>query len=78
MLCSGHYVHPYEPVFPGIRDGLFKGQVIHSRSYKECREFEDKNVVVVGIGNTGADVTVELSRVAKQVRFVCYNRENVI
>lgn len=29
--------------------------------------FEDKTVVTVGIGNSGVDVAVELSRVAKQV-----------
>lgn len=67
MLCSGHYIHPFVPKFPGLQDGIFKGQVIHSRDYKDGKEFEDKNVVVVGIGNTGADVTVELSRIARQV-----------
>lgn len=30
--------------------------------------FEDKVVAVVGIGNSGGDVAVELSKVAKQVR----------
>jgi dimethylaniline monooxygenase (N-oxide forming) len=45
----------------------FKGTIIHSHSYKKPDSFVDKNVVVVGIGNTGGDVVVELSSVTKRV-----------
>lgn len=69
MLCSGHHTEPSVPTFPGLQDGTFKGRVLHSHSYKDDRGFEDQNVLVVGIGNSGADVTVELSRTAKQVRY---------
>ncbi|CAP25130.1 Protein CBG04431 [Caenorhabditis briggsae] len=34
------------------------------------RGYEDKTVVVIGIGNSGGDVAVELSRIAKQVYLV--------
>lgn len=34
----------------------------------EVLGFEDKRVVAVGIGNSGADIAVELSRVSEQVR----------
>lgn len=51
----------------GIQDGTFKGTVLHSHSYKDSRGYEDKRVVVVGIGNSGGDIAVELSRVAEKV-----------
>ncbi|WAR30988.1 FMO5-like protein, partial [Mya arenaria] len=46
---------------------LFKGKIIHSHDYKNSLSYEDKRVVIVGIGNSGGDAAVELSRVASQV-----------
>ncbi|KHN82777.1 Dimethylaniline monooxygenase [N-oxide-forming] 5 [Toxocara canis] len=66
MLCSGHHVDPYWPVpFPGQTD--FKGTILHSHDYKDPLRFDDKRVIVVGIGNSGGDIAVELSKIAKKV-----------
>lgn len=46
----------------------FKGQYLHSREYKDVEAFRGKRVLVVGIGNTGGDLSVELSRVAAKVQ----------
>lgn len=43
------------------------GQKIHSWQYKAPKGFEDQTVLIVGIGNSGGDMAVELGRVAKQV-----------
>jgi dimethylaniline monooxygenase (N-oxide forming) len=51
---------------PGI--DKFKGQYFHSRDYKTAEEWRGKRVVVIGIGNSGGDIAVELSRVTKQVQ----------
>ena len=40
---------------------------MHTHDYRNHKGLEDKNVVVVGIGNSGGDVSVDLSRIAKQV-----------
>lgn len=45
----------------------FEGKYFHSRDYKTPEEWRDKKVVVIGIGNSGGDIAVELSRVTKQV-----------
>ncbi|NWS75719.1 FMO4 monooxygenase, partial [Crotophaga sulcirostris] len=68
MVCTGHYQEPYLPLasFPGI-DTRFKGQYLHSQEYKDAEAFRGKRVLVVGIGNTGGDLSVELSRVAAKV-----------
>ncbi|ROL55564.1 Dimethylaniline monooxygenase [N-oxide-forming] 5 [Anabarilius grahami] len=67
MVCTGHHCHPHLPLkdFPGI--DTFKGKYFHSRDYKTPEELRGKRVVVIGIGNSGGDIAVELSRMAKQV-----------
>lgn len=49
-------------------DTHFKGQYLHSQEYKDAEAFRGKRVLVVGIGNTGGDLSVELSRVAAKVQ----------
>lgn len=65
MVCSGHHSCPHVPEFPGLSE--FKGEVRHAHTYKDYRGFENKRVVVVGIGNSGGDIAVELSRIASKV-----------
>uniref|UniRef100_A0A8C0QTY4 Flavin-containing monooxygenase n=1 Tax=Canis lupus dingo TaxID=286419 RepID=A0A8C0QTY4_CANLU len=67
MVCSGLYSDPFLPLqnFPGIK--RFKGQYIHSLEYKNPEKFRGKKIVVVGIGNSGTDLAIELSHVASQV-----------
>uniref|UniRef100_A0A8C5U9W8 Flavin-containing monooxygenase n=1 Tax=Malurus cyaneus samueli TaxID=2593467 RepID=A0A8C5U9W8_9PASS len=65
MVCTGHYQEPYLPLasFPGI-DSRFQGQRLHSWEYRDVEDFRGKRVLLVGIGNTGGDLAVELSHVA--------------
>lgn len=57
------------PDFCAGIDTCFKGQYLHSREYKDVEAFRGKRVLVVGLGNTGGDLSVELSRVAAKVQF---------
>uniref|UniRef100_G1RYU9 Flavin-containing monooxygenase n=1 Tax=Nomascus leucogenys TaxID=61853 RepID=G1RYU9_NOMLE len=67
MVCTGHFLNPHLPLeaFPGIHK--FKGQILHSQEYKIPEGFQGKRVLVIGLGNTGGDIAVELSRTAAQV-----------
>ncbi|TKR72296.1 hypothetical protein L596_019768 [Steinernema carpocapsae] len=66
MVCSGHHTEAYWPdPFPG--QNSFKGKIMHSHDYKMPKGFEDQTVVVVGIGNSGGDIAVELSKITKKV-----------
>uniref|UniRef100_UPI00398F4D23 flavin-containing monooxygenase 5-like isoform X2 n=1 Tax=Pristiophorus japonicus TaxID=55135 RepID=UPI00398F4D23 len=67
LVCTGHHVNPHLPLdsFPGIEK--FEGQYMHSKEYKDPVRFEGKRVIVIGIGNSGSDLAVEISRLAKQV-----------
>ena len=64
FVASGHHWDPKwpEPPFPGE----FAGEELHSHYYREPDErFADKNVLVLGIGNSATDISVETSRVSK-------------
>ncbi|KAM6217533.1 LOW QUALITY PROTEIN: flavin-containing monooxygenase 5-like [Rhynchocyon petersi] len=64
MVCTGHHTNAYLPLesFPGIEK--FKGQYFHSRDSPEA--FAGKRVIIIGIGNSGGDLAVEISHTAKQ------------
>ncbi|CAM5160758.1 unnamed protein product [Natator depressus] len=67
MVCTGHHTNAHLPLdsFPGIEK--FRGRYFHSRDYKKPQEFSGKRVIVIGIGNSGTDLAVELSHSAAQV-----------
>ncbi|XP_048669823.1 flavin-containing monooxygenase 5 [Marmota marmota marmota] len=67
MVCTGHHTNAHLPLesFPGIEK--FKGQYFHSRDYENPEAFAGKRVIIIGIGNSGGDLAVEISHTAKQV-----------
>jgi dimethylaniline monooxygenase (N-oxide forming) len=64
LIANGHHWNPRwpEPPFPG----QFDGEQMHSHHYIENTDFGDKNVLVVGIGNSAMDIAVESSFVARR------------
>ncbi|MGW4478618.1 flavin-containing monooxygenase [Rhodococcus triatomae] len=61
IVCNGHHWDPNIPDFPG----QFDGTLIHSHEYNDPFDPIDmrgKNVVVVGMGNSGLDIASELSQ----------------
>ncbi|XP_004717319.1 flavin-containing monooxygenase 5 [Echinops telfairi] len=67
MVCTGHHTNVNLPLesFPGIEK--FKGRYLHSRDYKNPVGFTGKRVIIIGIGNSGVDLAVEISHTAQQV-----------
>ena len=65
LVCTGHHAEKNVPSFPGLE--IFRGKVVHTHDYKDYRVFEDKRVLIIGIGNSGGDVAIELSRITSQV-----------
>ncbi len=63
MVANGHHWDPRwpEPPFPGE----FAGEETHAHHYRSSEGYEDKNVLVLGIGNSACDIAVETSRVSK-------------
>lgn len=66
LVANGHHWDPRwpEPGFAGSES--FPGEQIHAHYYRTPDVFEGKRVVVLGIGNSAADIAVESSRVAAE------------
>ncbi|ATY59071.1 dimethylaniline monooxygenase 2 [Cordyceps militaris] len=52
---------------------LFAGEVMHSQQFKRASDYAGKRVIVVGMGNTSADIASELVGVASEV-YLSHNR----
>ncbi|HLU57207.1 MAG TPA: NAD(P)-binding domain-containing protein [Pseudonocardia sp.] len=63
IVANGHLTVPRRPNFPGT----FTGEELHSHDYRTPEPFSGRTVVVVGMGNSGCDIAVDLARVARQV-----------
>jgi len=61
ILANGHLWDPRYPQFPG----KFDGEVIHSHYYRTSEPFREKNVLIVGIGNSAVDIAVDVCKQAK-------------
>jgi len=66
LVANGHHWDPRwpEPAFPGA-DG-FTGEQTHAHHYKEPEPYRGKRVLVLGIGNSAADIAVETSAVSER------------
>ena len=53
------------PNYPAWKDSLTDVEFSHSKDYRNANRFAGKNVLVVGGGESGSDVALEVSRVAK-------------
>ena len=62
ISATGTWRHPFVPSYPG--QALFGGQQLHSAHYVGPEAFRGQRVLVVGGGNSGAQIMAELSQVA--------------
>jgi cation diffusion facilitator CzcD-associated flavoprotein CzcO len=60
LVCSGHHREAFVPEYPGT----FTGRIVHSSTYKRPDPFRGQRVLVVGAGNSGADIAVDVSSLA--------------
>ena len=62
ISATGTWQNPYLPSYPGQE--LFSGEQVHSSRYKNSDPFQGKRVLVIGGGNSGAQILAEVSKVA--------------
>lgn len=74
IICNGRYTNPYIPDILGME--TFKGDIIHSHYYRKNVSYVDKNVVCLGRGPSGLDISLEIGQVAKKV-FISHNKSNL-
>ncbi len=58
VLATGANCEPRMPAVAG--QAQFRGQVLHSRLYRNAAPFAGQRVLVVGMGNTGAEIALDL------------------
>lgn len=65
VVANGHHWDARwpEPAFPG--SDTFEGEQIHAHDYKDESQLRDKDVVVLGMGNSAMDIAVDASYHAK-------------
>ncbi|AGB24573.1 putative flavoprotein involved in K+ transport [Mycobacterium sp. JS623] len=59
ILATGNYRTPTTPAWPGLYQ--FTGELLHSDDFRNAYPFRDRDVLVVGAGNSAADIAVQLA-----------------
>src|SRR6185295_6815261 len=72
----GHNHEPFIPTWPG--QDLFKGTIIHSSQYENGQPFKGEKVLVVGFGNSGGEIAIDLWEHGAQVSLAVRSAVNVI
>lgn len=68
VCATGTWRNPFVPELEGMR--LFQGQQLHSAHYVSPEPFKGKKVMVVGGGNSGAQILAEVSLAAESTTWV--------
>eukprot|EP00595_Chromulina_sp_UTEXLB2642_P002014 CAMPEP_0196761908 /NCGR_PEP_ID=MMETSP1095-20130614/1218_1 /TAXON_ID=96789 ORGANISM="Chromulina nebulosa, Strain UTEXLB2642" /NCGR_SAMPLE_ID=MMETSP1095 /ASSEMBLY_ACC=CAM_ASM_000446 /LENGTH=565 /DNA_ID=CAMNT_0042111989 /DNA_START=75 /DNA_END=1772 /DNA_ORIENTATION=+ len=63
-VCAGTNNYSSLPKFPG--QDRFKGEIVHSENYRKPEVYAGKRVLVVGAGESGSDITNEISKFASK------------
>ncbi len=58
VVATGYNRVPYQPHWPGQE--LYQGQLLHSKDYRTPKPFAGKKVLLIGMGNTGAELALDL------------------
>ena len=59
VVATGYNGAPYVPDWPG-RDG-FSGELVHSSAYRNPAPYRGRHVLVVGAGNSGAEIAHDVA-----------------
>ena len=59
IVATGRNRSPKNKELPELKK--YTGQVIHSAHYRNGKELKGKNVLVIGAGNTGAEIALDLA-----------------
>ncbi|HLO28962.1 MAG TPA: NAD(P)/FAD-dependent oxidoreductase [Anaerolineales bacterium] len=76
VIAAGYNREPFLPTWPG--QDSFKGNLLHSSQYRSGEMFRGKKVLVVGFGNSGGEIAIDLWEHGAQVGLAVRNAVNVI
>jgi len=58
VVASGLNSTPVIPTFPGMEN--YQGRIVHGSAYVNAAPFAGRKVLIVGMGNTGAEIALDL------------------
>ncbi|KAI7756667.1 hypothetical protein M8C21_009649 [Ambrosia artemisiifolia] len=76
VVATGETSDVFIPEVDGLSE--FKGEVIHSTQYKSGKGYENKNVLVVGSGNSGMEIALDLSNYGAHTSIVVRSPVHIV
>lgn len=76
VVATGIVSNPITPEFEEL--DRFYGRVTHSVEYLRPDPYRDRRVLVVGVGNSGAEIASELANLAAEVTVVVRSGANIV
>ncbi|HVN55023.1 MAG TPA: NAD(P)/FAD-dependent oxidoreductase [Anaerolineaceae bacterium] len=59
VIATGQFNRPVYPDWPGL--ATYRGVTLHSARYRSGRAFRNRRVLVIGAGNSGMEIAVDLA-----------------
>jgi cation diffusion facilitator CzcD-associated flavoprotein CzcO len=76
LVATGYNRVPKYPTLKGQE--VFKGEIMHSEKYKNGKTWQGKNVLVVGYGNSGAEIALDLFESGAKTYVSIRNPVNIV
>jgi cation diffusion facilitator CzcD-associated flavoprotein CzcO len=76
VMATGIMSNPQIPRFPGQE--RYRGRLTHSVEYRRAAPYAARRVLVVGVGNSGAEIASELGRAGVDVTLAVRSGANVV
>jgi putative flavoprotein involved in K+ transport len=76
VIATGYSHTPFVPDWPDRE--LFTGSLVHASSYRDPSAYAGQRVLVVGSGNSAADIAVDLAGVAAEVIMAIRTPPNIV
>src|SRR5438093_3930803 len=76
VVATGIVANPKTPHFPG--QDRFAGRIAHSVAYRRPDGYAGRRVLVVGVGNSGAEIASEIARAGGKVTVGVRSGANVV
>lgn len=76
ILATGMADHPARPDWPGLES--FAGKTLHSRDYRRPGDLPGERVLVVGFGNSGGELAIDLAEAGRKVDLAVRSPVNIL
>jgi len=76
VMATGYAAVPNIPNWPGL--ALFRGSILHSSEYRLGERFRDQDVLVVGLGNSGGEIAIDLFEYGARAAIAVRGAVNIV